>query len=112
MPKSLPRLEDIPHYSSTAKSICDGRGVVFIPSSDPSCCEFSIDTGRRKSAKARVLYKQSIEGSRRAISINRKASLRANSSFQEATTLLPSSYNQCKTDHLLKKAMNKLKAAG
>ena len=95
MPKSLPRLEDVPHYSSTAKSICDGRGVVLVPSSDPSCSEFGINTGRRKSIKARVLYKQSIEGSGKAISIDRKASIRANNSFQEATALLPSLYNQC-----------------
>ena len=95
MLKSLSRLEDVPRYSSTAKSIYDRKGVVLVPSSDPSCCEFGINTGRRKSAKARVLYKQSIEGSGRAISIDRKASLRTNNSFQEATTLLPSSYNQC-----------------
>ena len=56
MLKGLPRLEDVPR-------------------SDPSCYEFSINTRRRKSAKARVIYKQSIEGSERAISVNRKASL-------------------------------------
>ena len=76
MLKGLPRLEDVPR-------------------SDPSCYEFSINTRRRKSAKARVIYKQSIEGSERAISVSRKASLRANNSFQEATALLPDSYNQC-----------------
>ena len=81
MPKNLPRLEDVPRYSSIAKSICDGRGVVLVPSSDPSCCEFGINTGRRKSAKARILYKQSIEGSGRAISVDRKVSLHANNSF-------------------------------
>ena len=75
MPKSLPRLEDISHYSSTTKSICDRRGVVLVPSSDPSCSEFDINTGRRKSIKVRVLYKQSIEGSGRAISVDRKASI-------------------------------------
>ena len=75
MLKGLPRLEDVPRYSSIAKSICDGRRVVLVPSSDPSCYEFSINTRRRKSAKARVIYKQSIEGSERAISVNRKASL-------------------------------------
>ena len=95
MLKGLPRLGDVPRYSSIAKSICDGRGVVLVPSSDPSCCEFGINTGRRKSAKARVIYKQSIEGSKRAIFVNRKASLRANNSFQEAMALLPDSYNQC-----------------
>ena len=95
MPKSLPRLEDVPRYSSTTKSVRDGRGVVLVPSSDPLCCEFGINTGRRKSAKARVLYKQSIEGSGRAISVDRKASLCANNSFQEATALLLISYNQC-----------------
>ena len=81
MPKSLPRLEDVPHYSFIAKSVCDGRGVVFVPSSDPSCCEFDIDTGRRKSAKARLLYKQSIEGSGRAIFVNKEASFCTNNSF-------------------------------
>ena len=103
MPKSLPRLEGVPHYSSTAKSICDGRGVVLIPSSDPLCSEFGINTGRRKSIKACVLYKQSIEGSGRAISVDRKASIRANNSFQEATALLPSSYNQCNDEPFTKK---------
>ena len=103
-PKSLPKLEDVPRYSSTAKSICDGRGVVLVPSSDPSCSEFSINTRRRKSAKARVLYKQSIEGNGRVISIDRKASLRANNSFQEATTLLLSLYNQCNDEPSTRKS--------
>ena len=76
MLKGLPRLEDVPR-------------------SDPSCYEFSINTRRRKSAKARVIYKQSIEESERAIFVNRKASLRANNNFQEAMALLSGLYNQC-----------------
>ena len=95
MPKILPRLEDVPYYSSIAKSVCDRRGVVFVLRSDPSCYEFDIDTRRRKSAKAHVLYKQSLEGSGRTIFVNREASFCANNSFQEATALLPDSYNQC-----------------
>ena len=104
MLKGLPRLEDVPRYSSIAKSICDGRRVVLVPSSDLSCYEFGINTGRRKSAKACVIYKQSIEGSERTISVNRKASLRANNNFQEATTLLPDSYNQCNDEPFAQKS--------
>ena len=81
MLKSLPRLEDVPRYDSIAKSVCDGRGVIFVLSDDPTCCEFSIGKGGRKSVKARVLYKQSTERSRRMISDDRKASFCAHNSF-------------------------------
>ena len=81
MPKSLPGLEDVPRYDSIAKSVCDGRGVIFVLSDDPTCCEFSIGKGGRKSVKARVLYKQSTERSRRMISDDRKASFCAHNSF-------------------------------
>ena len=81
MPKSLPRLEDVPCYDSIAKSIHDGRGVIFVLSDDPTCHEFSFGKGGRKSVKARVLYKQSTERSRRMISDDRKASFCAHNSF-------------------------------
>ena len=45
MLKSLPRLEDVPRYGSVAKSVCDGRGVIFVLSGDPTCHEFSIGKG-------------------------------------------------------------------
>ena len=95
MPKSLPRLEDVPRYDSIAKFVRDGKGVIFVLSSDPTCREFSIGKGGRKSAKAHVLYKQNTERSRRMISTDRKASFCANTGFQEAKTLLPSSCNHC-----------------
>ena len=95
MLKSLPRLEDVSRYVSIAKFVCDGKGVVFVLSSDLTCHEFSIDKGGRKSVKARVLYKKNAEGSGRTISINKKTSFRANHGFQEANALLPSSCNQC-----------------
>ena len=81
MPKSLSRLEDVPRYDSIAKSVCDRRGVIFVLSDDPTCCEFSIGKGGRKSVKARVLYKQSTERSRKMISDDRKASFCAHNSF-------------------------------
>ena len=78
MPNSLPRLEDVPRYDSDAKSVRDGRRVILVLSGDPTCCEFSIDKGGRKSAKAHVLYKQSTERSRKVISADRKASFCTN----------------------------------
>ena len=57
MPKSLPRLEDVTRYDSIAKSVRDGRGVIFVLSDDLTCREFSIGKGGRKSVKAHVLYK-------------------------------------------------------
>ena len=56
MPKSLSRLEDVPRYGSIAESVRDGGRIVFIPDSDPACCELSIDKRGRKSTKANVLY--------------------------------------------------------
>ena len=74
--------KDLKTYLVTATLLSlSGRGVVFVFSNDLTCREFSIDKGGKKSAKARVLYKQSTEGSRRMISINRKASFRANHGF-------------------------------
>ena len=81
MPKSLPRLEDVPRYDSIAKFARDGKGVIFVLSDDPTCREFSIGKGGRKSVKARVLYKQSTERSRRMISDDRKASFCTHNSF-------------------------------
>ena len=57
MLKSLPRLEDVPRYGFVAKSVYDGRGVIFVLSGDPTCHKFSVGKGGRKSAKACVLYK-------------------------------------------------------
>ena len=94
MRKSLPRLKDVPRYGSVAKSVRDGRGVIFVLSGDPTCHEFSIGKGGRKSAKARVLYKQSTKESKRTIPVNREASLCIDNSFQEAKALLPSSCHQ------------------
>ena len=76
MPKSLSGLEDVPHYGTIAESVCDGRRIVFIPVSDSTCRELSIDKRGRKNTKASVLYKQGIKGSGRMISTNRKTSLR------------------------------------
>ena len=74
--------KDLKTYLVTAPLLSSsGRGVVFVFNSDLTCCEFNIDKGGKKSAKARVLYKQSTEGSRMMISINRKASFRANHGF-------------------------------
>ena len=56
MPKSLPRLEEVPRYGFVAKSVPDGRRVVLIPGSDPACRELSIDKRGRKSTKTSLLY--------------------------------------------------------
>ena len=56
MPKSLLRLEDVPRYGSIAESVRDERKIVFIPGSDSTCRELSIDNRGRKSTKASVLY--------------------------------------------------------
>ena len=48
MLKSLPRLEDVPRYGSVAKSVCDGRGVIFVLSGDPHAMSLALvrDEGR------------------------------------------------------------------
>ena len=95
MLKGFPRLEDLSRYGSVAESIRDGRGIVFIPSSDPACRELHIDKRGRKSTKTSVLYWQGVEGSGRTISTDRKASFCPYHGFQEVEALLPSSCNQC-----------------
>ena len=56
MPKSLLRLEDVPRYGSVAEFVHDRGRIVFIPGSDLTCRELSIDKRGRKSTKASVLY--------------------------------------------------------
>ena len=70
--KSLSRLENLPHYNFFTKSVRVGRGVVFVLGSNSTRRKFNIGKGRREEIKACVLYKQSVEGSRRTIPINRE----------------------------------------
>ena len=86
--KSLSRLEDLPHYGSFTKSICAGRGVVFVLGSNSTCRKFRIGEGRREETKACVLYKQSAEGSGRTIPTNREVGFYIDNGFQEAEALL------------------------
>ena len=57
VPKSLLRLEDLPHYGSFNKSICPGRGVVFVLGSNSTRRKFGIGEGGREDTKVCVLYK-------------------------------------------------------
>ena len=93
--KSLSRLENLPHYDFFTKSVRVGREVVFVLGSNSTRCKFSIGEGGREDTKAYVLCKQSAEGSRRTISINREVGFCINNGFQEAEALLPSSCHQC-----------------
>ena len=95
MPKSLSRLEDLPYYGSFTKSICPGRGVVFVLGSSSTRRKFDVGEGRREDTKACVLYKQSTAGSRRMISTNREVGFCIDNGFQEAEALLLSSCHQC-----------------
>ena len=46
MPKSLSRLEDVPHYGSITESVRDGGRIVFIPGSDPACLALIKEEGK------------------------------------------------------------------
>ena len=72
VPKSLLRLEDLPHYGSFTKSVCPGKGVVFVLGSNSTRRKFGISEGGREDTKVYVLYKQSAAGSERTISTNRE----------------------------------------
>ena len=72
VPKSLLRLEDLPHYGSFTKSVCPGKGVVFVLASNSTRRKFGIGEGGREDTKVCVLYKQSAAGSERTISTNRE----------------------------------------
>ena len=56
VPKSLPRLKDVPCYASIAKSVHGGRRIVFILGGDPACCELNIDKRGSKKAEASILH--------------------------------------------------------
>ena len=90
VPKSLLRLEDLPHYGSFTKSVCPGKGVVFVLASNSTRRKFGIGEGGREDTKVCVLYKQSAAGSKRTISTNGEIGLRTNHSFKEAEALFPS----------------------
>ena len=111
MPKSLSRLEDVPCYDSIAESVHYGGRIIFIPGSDPTCRELSIDKRGRKSTKASVLYQQGIEGSGRTTSANRKASFALIMASRKLRHYFQAHVINVMTDHPLKKAMNKLEAA-
>ena len=81
MSKSLSRLENLPHYSSFTKSVRAGRGVVFVLGSNSTCRKFNIGKEGKEDTKACVLYKQSVEGSGRTISINREVDFCINNNF-------------------------------
>ena len=58
-----------------------------------ACSKFSINQGRREGAEACILYKPSIERSRKTISVDGEIGFCINNSFQEAKALLPSTCN-------------------
>ena len=112
MPKSLPRVEDLSRYGSVAESVRDGRGIVFIPGSDPACRKLHIDKRGRKSTKTIVLYSRALRGAEGRYPLIEKLAFALITASRKLRHYFQAHVINVMTDHPLKKAMNKLEAAG
>ena len=62
MPKSLPRLEDVPCYASAAESVRGGRRIVFIPGSDPHAVSSALIREEAKMQKPVYYTSRALRG--------------------------------------------------
>ena len=63
VPNSLPRLKNVSYCGTIVESIRDGRRIVSVPGSNPTCCKLGVDKRGRKNTEAGVLYQQGVERS-------------------------------------------------
>ena len=111
-PKSLPRLEDVPRYGTIAKSVHDGRGAVFVLSSEPTCREFSIDKEEGRVQKPVYYTSRALRGVEGRYPLIEKLSFALITTLKKLRDYFQAHVINIMTDHPLKKAMNKLEAAG
>ena len=107
MLKSLPRLEDISRYGSVVESVRDGRGIVFIPGSDPACRE--LEEG--KVQKPVYYTSRALRGAEGRYSLIEKLAFTLITAFRKLRHYFQAHVINVMTDHPLKKAMNKLEAS-
>ena len=107
--KNLSRLKDLPYYGSFTKSIHARGRVVFVLGSNSTRRKFNIGKGRREEIKACVLYKQSVEGSRRTIPINREVGFALIMASKKLRHYFQAHVINVMIDHPLKKAMTSWK---
>ena len=112
MLKSLSRLEDVPRYGSVAESVRDGRRIVFIPGSDPACRELSIDKRGRKVQKPVYYTSRALRGVEGLYLLIEKLAFALITASRKLRHYFQAHVINVMTDHPLKKAMNKLEAAG
>ena len=93
--ESLPRPQDLPHHSSSAKPVHTRWRIIFVFSGVLAYNELSADWRRRKDTEASLLYKPSVKRGRRTISNDGKASLCLGHGFLEVKTLLSGPCHKC-----------------
>ena len=78
----------------------------------PTCSKYSINQGRRESVETCVLYKLSSKGAKGRYLIIEKLAFALITAFKKLRHYFQAHFINVMTDHLLKKVMNKLEAAG
>ena len=111
MPKSLSRLEDVPCYDSIAESVHYGGRIIFIPGSDPTCRELSIDKRGRKVQKPVYYTSRALRGAKVRYPLIEKLAFALITASRKLRHYFQAHVINVMTDHPLKKAMNKLEAA-
>ena len=112
MSKSLPRPEELSRYSSVVESVRDGRGIVFIPGSDPACRELRIDKRGRKVQKPVYYTSRVLRGAEGRYPLIEKLAFALITASRKWRHYFQAHVINVMTNHSLKKAMNKLEAAG
>ena len=78
----------------------------------PTCSKYSINQGRRESVETCVLYKLSSKGAKGRYLIIEKLAFALITASKKLRHYFQAHFINVMTDHLLKKVMNKLEAAG
>ena len=107
MLKSLPRLEDISRYGSVVESVRDGRGIVFIPGSDPACRE--LEEG--KVQKPVYYTSRALRGAEGRYPLIEKLVFALITASKKLRHYFQAHVINVMANHPLKKAMNKLEAS-
>ena len=112
MPKSLSGLENVSHYGAIAESVRDGRGIVSIPGSNSTCCKLGVDKRGRKIQKPVYYTSKALRGAEGRYPLIEKLAFALITASRKLRHYFQAHVINVMTDHPLKKAMNKLEAAG
>ena len=112
VPKSLPRLEDVPCYASTTKSIRGGRRIFLYLTVTPHAVSSALIREEAKMQKPVYYTSRALRGVEGRYPLIEKLAFALITASRKLRHYFQAHVINVMTDHPLKKAMNKLEAIG